>query len=64
MDYDTLVDYAESDATLGSGPYKFVEFQDGEYMIMEANESYWQGEPPVDRIIYQEYATDDALVQA
>ena len=61
---DEISDYAENDAVLGSGPYMLTDFQDGEYMIMDANPNYWGGKPPVDRIIYQEYATDDALVQA
>ena len=51
------------EATLGSGPFRLTEYQSGEYLIMQANESYWGGTPPVDTIIYQEYANDDALVQ-
>lgn len=50
--------------TTGSGPYRLVEHQPDEYMIMEANPDYWGGRPLADQIIYREYATEDALVQA
>jgi peptide/nickel transport system substrate-binding protein len=33
-------------------------------MVMEANPDYWGGKPAVDQLIYQQYANDDALVQA
>lgn len=29
----------------GSGPYKFVEWKKGQYLIMEANEDWWGGTP-------------------
>lgn len=61
---DEITSYAEVDAALGSGPYKVVDFQESEYLILEANENYWGGTPPVERIIYQEYANEDAMVQA
>lgn len=51
-------------STIGAGPYRLVDFQPDEYMILEANENYWRGKPAVDQIIYQQYSTDDALVQA
>ncbi|MBK8022261.1 MAG: ABC transporter substrate-binding protein [Chloroflexi bacterium] len=52
------------ETTMGSGPYRLVEYQTGEYMVMEANPDYWRGAPLADRLIYQEYATEDAMVQA
>ena len=58
----TLAD--DLSVTIGSGPFRLTEYQQGEYLIMEANEGYWRGKPPVDQIIYQEFANDDALVQA
>jgi len=33
-------------------------------MIVEANEDYYRGKPVIDRIIIQQYATEDAMVQA
>lgn len=61
---EDITTYDELDAAMGSGPYHLTDYSEGEYMIMEANPNYWGGKPPVDRIIYQQYATDDALVQA
>lgn len=50
--------------TIGAGPYRLTEYQPDEYIILDANENYWRGKPPVDRIIYRQYAGDDALIQA
>jgi len=37
----------------GTGPFQFVEYVDGERIVLERNENYW-GEPPkVKRIIYR-----------
>ena len=37
----------------GTGPFQFVEYVDGERIVLERNENYW-GEPPkVERIIYR-----------
>jgi ABC-type transport system substrate-binding protein len=37
----------------GTGPFQFVEYVDGECIVLERNENYW-GEPPkVERIIYR-----------
>ncbi len=61
---DEITTFDGIESTLGSGPYKVTDFQEGEYLILEAVENHWRGEAPVERIIYQEYATEDALVQA
>jgi peptide/nickel transport system substrate-binding protein len=61
---EDITTYAELDSAMGSGPYRLTEYQEGEYAVMEANPDYWEGKPPVDRIIYQQYATEDAEVQA
>ena len=64
MTYDQVMEFDGLEAAAGTGPYKLVEWVEGEYLILEAFEDYWQGKPPIDRIIYQEFATDDAIVQA
>ncbi len=36
---------------VGTGPYKFIEWKEGEYVKMEANESYWGGAPKTKNLI-------------
>jgi peptide/nickel transport system substrate-binding protein len=38
---------------VGSGPYRLVEFREGERYVFEAWDNYWGGRPKIDRIIYQ-----------
>jgi peptide/nickel transport system substrate-binding protein len=64
MSSDEIMEFEDIEAAIGTGPYKLVEWSEGEYLILEANENYWQGKPPFDRVIYQEYATEDSMVQA
>ncbi len=54
----------DAEVTIGSGPYRMVDYQPSEYMVLQANQNYWRGESPVDQVIYREYANEDALVQA
>jgi peptide/nickel transport system substrate-binding protein len=64
MSTDEIAEFEDPKAAIGTGPYKLVEWSEGEYLILEANENYWQGKPPFDRVVYQEYGTEDAMVQA
>jgi peptide/nickel transport system substrate-binding protein len=64
MTYDEIMEFEDLAAGIGTGPYKLVEWSEGEYLILEANEDYWRGKPPFDQVIYQEYATEDAMVEA
>lgn len=38
---------------IGAGPYKFVAFQAGAELMVEANEQYWRKVPAVKRIIFK-----------
>jgi peptide/nickel transport system substrate-binding protein len=38
---------------IGAGPYKFVSFNPGVELVMEANEGYWRKVPAVKRLIYR-----------
>ncbi|MEE3100928.1 MAG: ABC transporter substrate-binding protein, partial [Pseudomonadota bacterium] len=42
-------------APVGTGPFKFVEYQRGQYVIAERNDDYWRGEeyPYLDRIVWR-----------
>jgi peptide/nickel transport system substrate-binding protein len=64
MTYDDILEFEDLSAGIGTGPYKLTDWVEGEYMILEANEDYFRGAPAIDRIVWQEYATEDAAVQA
>ena len=38
---------------VGSGPYRFVEWQQGERVVLAANDSYWGDVPPVRRAVFR-----------
>ncbi|MBA3944489.1 MAG: hypothetical protein H0X37_08010 [Herpetosiphonaceae bacterium] len=38
---------------MGSGPYKFVSWQQGSALVLEANTDYFQGVPQIGRIIFK-----------
>ncbi|MGC9335764.1 MAG: ABC transporter substrate-binding protein [Anaerolineae bacterium] len=64
MTYDDILEFEDLSAGIGTGPYKLVEWVESEYLILEANEDYWQGAPAIDRVVWQEFGTEDAIVQA
>jgi len=63
-DHDTMAAYTEDDATVGTGPFSFVEWVPDEYLILGKNENYWGTVPAIDQLIFQQYATEDAMVNA
>jgi peptide/nickel transport system substrate-binding protein len=44
-------------APIGTGPYKFMERRSGDHITLAANESYWNGAPPIKNITYK-FMTD------
>lgn len=36
---------------IGTGPYKFVEWNTGESVVLEAHADYWRGAPIIDRLV-------------
>ena len=38
---------------VGTGPFKFVRWDRNDKIVLEANDAYWGGRPPLDRIIFQ-----------
>lgn len=48
----------------GSGPYIFTEHEPGNYIILDAYEDYYLGKPPIDRVVMQIYANEEALATA
>jgi peptide/nickel transport system substrate-binding protein len=64
MTYDDIMEFEDISAGTGTGPYILKEWVEGEYLILDANPDYFRGKPAIDRIIWREYATEDAAVQA
>lgn len=38
---------------MGSGPYKFVDYREGQTVTLVANENYWQGTPGIPNVIFK-----------
>lgn len=38
---------------VGTGPWKFVEWEHDNKLVLEANEDYWEGRPYLDRVVYR-----------
>ena len=63
-DHDTMAAYTEVDATTGTGPFIVNEWVPDEYLILDRNDAYWGAVPAFDQLIFQQYATEDAMVNA
>ncbi|ABC22814.1 ABC transporter substrate-binding protein [Rhodospirillum rubrum] len=51
-------------APIGTGPFKFVEYQRGQYIVAERNPEYWRkGEPYLDRVVWR-FITDKSAASA
>lgn len=64
LSYDQATGMPVDQIQVGAGAYKFVEYVEGEYIILDANEDYWEGKPPIDRVVITIYGTEDAMVEA
>lgn len=62
-DLDAALEF-ENAEMIGSGPFRLVEFRQGEYYRLAANKDHYLFPPHVDEVIFQTYANQDALVQA
>ncbi len=51
-------------APIGSGPFKVVEWNTGESIVLEANENYFRGRPCIDRLIFRIIPDEQAQVAA
>ncbi len=45
---------------VGTGPFKFVEWIEGDSITIEANPDYWGGAPTVNQVVYRVIADDSA----
>lgn len=53
----------QSSAPVGSGPYKFISYNEGDVIRLEANPTYWGGEPAIRRVRVK-VVTDNSTRQA
>ena len=63
IDADALAAYDAVDDP-GGGPFVMKEWKKGRLWRMEANDSYWQGRPAVDEIVFRVYTNPEALIAA
>jgi peptide/nickel transport system substrate-binding protein len=59
-------DQAEKDQPVpsGTGPFKFVEYVEGEQIVLERNEDYWGEAPKVKRVVYRYIPDSTTRLQA
>ncbi len=48
---------------IGSGPYKLIRWDEGQQMIVEANDRYYGSKPSIKRLVFL-FATEDAAIAA
>ncbi|MBN1317689.1 MAG: hypothetical protein JXA42_19555, partial [Anaerolineales bacterium] len=53
MSPNSIGDDGRPVAPVGTGPFKFVEYIEGDCIIMERNDDYWGEGPKVDRVIFK-----------
>ena len=54
----------ENETLIGSGPFKMLEYKQGEFVRLGANKQHFSRPPKVDEVIFQTIGNPDALVQA
>lgn len=62
-DLDAAVAFANEEM-VGSGPFRLVEYAQGEYYRLEAVKDHYGRPPVIDGVIFRTFANQDALVQA
>ena len=57
-------DFNSGAATIGTGPYRFVEWIPGNRIVLARNPDYWRGPEPWDKVTVRPIANDGARVAA
>ncbi|WP_168990462.1 ABC transporter substrate-binding protein [Aureimonas flava] len=57
-------DFDGGRAAIGTGPYKWVRWTPGQDVVLERNETYWNGEEPWEKVRVRFIANDSARVAA
>lgn len=50
--------------TVGTGPFKLVEWQRGDFWRLEANPDYWGGAPAIDEFVFRVFQNEETMIQA
>lgn len=58
------VEVFANDNPVGSGPYRFVEWQEGSQLTLERNPDFWGSQPAPSKVIYVLYGNEDVMAQA
>jgi peptide/nickel transport system substrate-binding protein len=53
-----------NDTPIGTGPYKFTEWQVGTTLTIARNDDFWGNKPAADKIVYILYGNEDVMAQA
>ena len=51
-------------APVGCGPFRFVRYEPGQEIVLDANEDYWDGPPTIDRLVLRIYGDTRTALQA
>ena len=57
-------DYNAGPATIGTGPFKFVDYIQGDKITLEANPDYWGGKPEWDQVVVKALPNGPARLAA
>ena len=57
-------DFESGRATVGTGPYRFVEYKAGDRLVLERFDGYWGEKPAYDRVIFRVIPNDAVRVAA
>jgi peptide/nickel transport system substrate-binding protein len=63
-DDPTAASEFENEEMIGSGPFKLVEYKQGEFAHLAAVKDHFLTPPKVDEVVFQTFDNQDALVQA
>lgn len=63
--YKDVTDYATSTITpVGTGPYEYVEYNEGESTVLVANQEYFDGAPSIENLIFKVISNSDTAIEA